>query len=114
SFTTNAANTAAAQALLAGTGDHLVSTTTAISITSPTTSTIGFGAPVVLSTVVSLASNSGTPSGTITLSVDGQSRPPVPFGTGTVPLTLNLPVGIHVVTAAFSGDSVYASSGSSV
>jgi len=114
SFATNAANNAAAQALLTGTGDHLVSTTTAISITSPTTSTIGFGAPVVLSTVVSLASNSGTPSGTITLSVDGQSRPPVPFGTGTVPLTLNLPVGIHIVTAAFSGDSVYASSGSSV
>ncbi len=114
SFTTNAANDAAAQALLAGTGDHLVSTTTAISITSPTTSTIGFGAPVVLSTVVSLASNSGTPTGTITLSVDGQARPPVAFGTGTIPLTLNLPVGMHVVTASFSGDSVYASSGSSV
>jgi hypothetical protein len=114
SFTTNAANGAATQALLAGTGDHLVSTTTAISITSPTTSTIGFGAPVVLSTVVSLASNSGTPTGTITLSVDGQARPAIAFGTGTIPLTLNLPVGLHVVTAAFSGDSVYASSGSSV
>jgi sugar lactone lactonase YvrE len=114
SFTTNAANGVATHALLAGTAAHLISTTTAISIISPTTSTIGFGAPVVLSTVVSLASSSGTPTGTVTLSVDGQARPPAAFGTGTIPLTLNLPVGMHIVTAAFSGDSVYASSGSSV
>jgi hypothetical protein len=113
SFTTNAANGLAEKALLSGTGAQLVSTSTAITITSPATSTVGFGTSVVLSTVVSLSSNSGTPTGTIKLTVDGQARTPVAFGTGTVALTLNLPVGTHIVTAGFSGDAVYGSSSGS-
>lgn len=114
-FNTNAANTSITQALLTGTGAHLTKTTTIISIMSPTTATIGFGAPVVLSTVVNLTTNAGTPTGTIKLTVDGKLPTTVSFGTGTVPLTLsNLAVGTHVVTAAFSGDLLYASSGSSI
>lgn len=113
SFTTNAANGSSVQALLSGIGSNLISTSTTISITSPLTSTVGFGAPIVLSTVVSLSTNNGTPAGTITLAVDGNMQTSVPFGTGTVPNTLNLPVGTHVITAMFSGDSVYASSSSS-
>lgn len=113
SFTTNAANGLVEKALLSGTGAQLVSTSTAVSVTSPATSTVGFGTAVVLSAVVSLSSNAGTPTGTIKLTVDGQVRTPVAFGTGTVTLTLNLPVGTHVVTAGFSGDGVYSSSSGS-
>ncbi|SNS35974.1 NHL repeat-containing protein [Granulicella rosea] len=113
-FTTNAANSGSVQALLAGTGAQLIGTTTAITITSPTTSTIGFGTPVVLSTLVTLSSNSGAPTGTVTVTVDGQARTPIAFGTGASTLTLNLGVGTHVVKAGFSGDSIYASSSASV
>ncbi len=113
-FSTNAANNSLVQALLSGKGDALTATSTVISITSPSTSTMGFGTSVALRAVVSLSANSGTPSGTITLSVDGKAQPTVPFGNGTVSITLNPTVGTHIVTAVFSGDSVYASSSNSV
>jgi sugar lactone lactonase YvrE len=113
-FSTNAANNSSVQASLSGTGDSLVATSTTVSITSPSTSTIGFGTSVVLNAVVSLSTNQGAPSGSITLSVDGKAQPSMPFGNGTVSITLHPSVGIHIVTAVFDGDSIYASSSSSV
>jgi streptogramin lyase len=111
---TNAANNTVVGARLSGTGLSLTATSTTVSVTSPSASAIGFGTPVSLKAVVTLSSNVGTPSGTITLSIDGKAQTPAPFGDGTIPITLNPTVGTHVVTAVFSGDSIYASSSSSV
>jgi len=112
-FTSNAANNAAVQAALSGIGAHLTSTSMMIAI-SPSTPTIGFGAPVMITATVTPSSNVGTATGTISLFVDGkQQGQPKPFGTGTVTLTLNSPAqGTHTVTAKFSGDILYSSSSS--
>jgi sugar lactone lactonase YvrE len=111
---TNAVTATPAKAVLAGTGAQLISTSTAMTITSPTTTPIGYGTSVVISTTVTPSSSQGAPTGTITISVDGKAQTPVPYGSGTVTTTLNSGVGTHVVSAAYSGDTVYASSGSSV
>jgi sugar lactone lactonase YvrE len=112
-FNTNAANNATASELLSGTGANLISTSSSIVVTSPAFSTIPFGTPAVVTATVT-ASGGGAPAGTIILSVDGKAQAAVPFGTGTTSLSLNLPVGLHAVSVTFSGDTVYASSGSSV
>ena len=112
-FSTNTANNSAAHALLSGTGAQLVPTSTAIVVTSPA-GTIFYGTPVVITATVTLSTPSGTPTGTVTLSVDGKAQAAQPFGTGIFTTTLNLPVGTHAVSATFSGDTVYASSGNSV
>ncbi len=118
-FNANAANSGTAGssfALLTGTGAQLYPTTTAIAITSPASapSTVPFGTPVILAATVTLSQSGGTPAGTIVLSVDGKAQPPVVFGSGTTTVTLNLPVGTHVISAQFSGDTVYASSSASL
>lgn len=111
---TNAMTTTPAQSMLVGGGANLTNTSTAVTVSSPTTSTIGYGTAVVIGTTVMPSSNQGTPTGTITLSVDGKAQTPVPYGTGTVSLTLNPAVGTHVVSAVYSGDTTYASSQGSV
>jgi autotransporter-associated beta strand protein/adhesin HecA-like repeat protein len=51
----------------------------------------------------------GTPSGTITFSVDGAPQPSVPLGSdGTATLsTTTLAVGTHFIGASYSGDSTF-------
>jgi YVTN family beta-propeller protein len=50
-----------------------------------------------------------TPAGTVTFSVDGTPSAPVPLASGQASETLsNLAAGVHTITAAYSGDSVYA------
>lgn len=112
-FSTNAAN--GGSVTLTGVGVSLVSTTTTLAITQPTTSDIRYAQSVTVQATVTPASNAGsTPSGTITFSVDGkkQTAQTLP-STGVVTLTLTPAVGTHAISVQYSGDSVYASSSSS-
>jgi sugar lactone lactonase YvrE len=108
-FNTNAVNTAAASALLTGSGQQLVATSTTLVVTSPT-GTILYGQPVTLTATITPASNAGAATGTVTFTVDNRAQTPQPFGTGTLTLTLNPTVGTHTVSVTFSGDTIYASS----
>jgi sugar lactone lactonase YvrE len=106
-FNTNAANSASAQ--LSANGQQLVTTSSTLSIQSPT-GAITYGQTVVLTAAVTPSSNIGAPTGTVTFTVDGRAQTPLPYGTGTYTLTLNPAVGTHTVSVAFSGDALYASS----
>jgi sugar lactone lactonase YvrE len=114
---TNAANNSSLSGALSGLGVQLISTTTNLTITSPTTTPIYYGQSVVINSSTTLASNGGTPVGTITFTVDGTAQTPIAFGTGMASITLpNLTVGAHSVTVSvvfnpIDGIPVYASSG---
>lgn len=80
------------------------------------TNSITAGASVVFTATISPATGStGTPTGTVTF-LDGTTT----IGTGTVAsgtatlTTTTLVTGVHVVTAVYSGDTAFSSSGSSV
>ena len=114
SFVTNAANAGASSAVLTGTGVFLVSTSTAIAVTSPTTPTINYSQAVTVSITVTPASNAGTaPTGTVKVTVDGKLQTQTLPSNGIVSITLNPAVGIHVVSASYGGDALYASSSNS-
>ena len=114
SLVTNAANVATSGALLTGTGVFLVSTSTAIVVTSPTTATINYSEAVTVSITVTAASNAGAaPTGTVKITVDGKLQTQTLPANGIVTVTLNPAVGIHAVSASYGGDTLYASSSNS-
>jgi autotransporter-associated beta strand protein len=75
-----------------------------------------FGQAVSVKVTVSAGTSGvGTPTGTITFSIDGIAQPSVTLGsdgTATLPVTA-LAAGNHTVTAAYSGDSTFNASTSS-
>jgi virginiamycin B lyase len=95
----------------------LASTQTAVS-SSANPSTVG--QPVTFTAVVTAASYHGTPTGTVTFSIDGQAETPVALalkgGIDQAQFTTStLSAGSHTVSASYSGDNnVSASSGSLV
>jgi sugar lactone lactonase YvrE len=114
SFVDNAANAATSGASLTGSGVFLVSTSTAIAVTSPTTPTINYAQAVTLNITVTPASNAGTPpTGTVKITVDGKLQAPTLPTNGIVTVTLNPAVGIHALSASYGGDANYASSSNS-
>ncbi len=111
---TNAANAAVSGAVLTGTGVFLVSTSTAIAVTSPTTPTINYSQPVTVSITVTPTTNAGAaPTGTVKFTVDGKQQSQALPANGVVTVTMNPAVGIHAVSASYGGDSLYASSSNS-
>jgi sugar lactone lactonase YvrE len=114
SLATNAANAAASGALLTGTGVFLETTSTAITVTSPTTATINYSEAVTVSIAVTPTSNVGAaPSGSVKITVDGKLQTQTLPANGIVTVTLNPAVGIHAVSASYGGDTLYASSSNS-
>jgi hypothetical protein len=92
---------------------HLVTTTTTLDV-APQIS--DFGQPVTLTAVVATA-GPGTATGTVTFTIDGQAQAPVSLtevgGSDQATLTTStLLRGTHIITAAYSGDTAFASSGS--
>lgn len=66
-----------------------------------------FGQPVTFAATVS----SGSPTGTVTFTVDGVTRTPVTLSSGTAAYTTPaLSAGTHTVTASYSGDLANAAS----
>jgi large repetitive protein len=86
-----------------GGGGGPFSTTTSLTSSSPKA---GFGAPVTFTAKVT-PSGAATPSGTVELFDNGQTPgSPVRVNAGIVSfLAASLPVGVHSMTAQYSGDS---------
>jgi hypothetical protein len=91
---------------------HLLTTTTTLDAT-PVTST--FGQTVTLTAAVATAAT-GIPTGTVTFAIDGQAQAPVTLtvvgGLDQASLPTSLLPGTHTITATYSGDPTFASSGS--
>jgi autotransporter-associated beta strand protein len=82
--------------------------------TSPTSPSV-FSQPVTLSASVSAGSpGSGTPTGTVTFTIDGVAQtPPVTLSSGQATLvTSSLHAGGHTFSVAYSGDTNFTSSNS--
>jgi hypothetical protein len=86
-------------------------TTTLASSLNPST----VGQPVTFTAVVSPSETAGTPSGSVTFTIDGVSHAPVPLqlvsGRDQATLSIaSLGAGTHTISAAYSGDSSLAAS----
>jgi hypothetical protein len=84
-------------------------TTTSVSnVPNPTV----FGQPVTFTATV--ASGAGTPTGTVTFTIDSVAQSPITLASGHASLTTStLAHGSHSVTAAYNGDSNFMTSSSS-
>jgi sugar lactone lactonase YvrE len=115
SLASDATNASPVQVTLTGNGGTATATTTALSITSPTSGTPFFGEPITLSASVTAAS--GTPSGTVTLIVDGIQRGVATLsssGVVTFSLASGLTGGDHTALAVYNGSSTFTGSVSSL
>jgi sugar lactone lactonase YvrE len=91
---------------------NLILTNTTITLTN--TGVVDYGQTAVFSvTMTPKSTGSAAPGGMITLLVDGSTY--ATQNVGTSPFTFNgtLSIGIHVVAANYSGDSIYAASNAS-
>jgi sugar lactone lactonase YvrE len=101
---------------LLGGGAQLVSTTSATVVSTPSSGNPQYGQSAAVTVTVTPASQgTATISGSVTVQVDGIKQPPVTVtanaagnGIATVALPA-LNVGMHTITATYSGDAVYAS-----
>ena len=97
------------------TSSALTQTVNAISTTTKLTSSLNpsiIGQSVTFTATV--AGTGGTPTGTVTFTIDGTAQAPVTLTNGSaVYNTSTLAVGTHTITAAYSGDTTFAVSSSS-
>jgi hypothetical protein len=91
----------------------LSSSTTALKLLTATPTT---SAPVQIGVAVTAASGSGVPTGSVTMTVDGQTdSTPVTLDNGSA--TYNATIsgsGNHIIVATYSGDATYAASTTSL
>jgi sugar lactone lactonase YvrE len=102
---------------LAGTGAVLTPTTSATRVTNPATGSPQYSVPFTVTTTISATCNVAAPTcfptGNVTFFVDGTQvgLPVAVSATGTASASITgVNVGVHVVTAVYSGDLYYASS----
>jgi hypothetical protein len=96
-------------------------TVTAAGQSMPTTTTVThlpasvvYGASVTYTAMVAPNGGSGTPTGTVTYTVDGTQETPVTLVNGAGTWSIALPIaGAHSVSAAYSGDGTFAASSGS-
>jgi parallel beta-helix repeat protein len=91
-------------------GLHTTTTTLASSLDPSTV-----GQTVTFTAIVSPGATAGTPTGTVTFTIDGVSQAPVPLhvvnGSDRATLSIaSLARGTHTIRAAYSGDSSFAAS----
>ena len=106
SFTSNALNTTTPSLTLTGQGLNLSPT----KLTLTQVGTTSFGQPVVVNATIS-STLAGTPTGTISFTVDGSSAGTYTVNGTTVQATLNgVTGGPHTIGASYTGDDNYAPS----
>jgi hypothetical protein len=86
----------------------------ATSVTEPTTSVSPsvFGQDVTFQSTVNITSGAGTPTGTVTFSVDGTAQTPVSLGAGNKATFVDstLSPATHSITAQYNGDPNFTAS----
>ncbi|SNT42358.1 Sugar lactone lactonase YvrE [Granulicella rosea] len=109
-FPSNAGNAATANVQLIGKGVNLA-TAKLVATTTAGTTTLSYGSPITVTFAVTPVGSTVTPTGTILLQLNGVSLGSKTVGTnGTVTYTFSPQAGTFVVAGQYSGDSVYASS----
>ncbi len=89
-------------ATLAQTVNRATTTTTVTSSANPAV----VGQPVTFTATVAAVPGVGTPTGTVTFTIDGTARPAVTLAGGQATLAVTtLTVGSHTISAAYSSDS---------
>jgi sugar lactone lactonase YvrE len=107
----NAVNQTTGNIQFTGTGVILVDTNINLVLTSPASGSLQYGQSAVFTATVTPATGGGTPTGTLTFSIDGVSQPAITLGSNDqATLTQALPVGNHTIGAVYSGDLIYAAS----
>lgn len=81
---------------------------TSTTLTAATTIPAASATDVITITVAPLTTNAATPSGTLSLSVDGGAATTLPLVAGVATYTFSSSTtGEHVITAAYSGDATF-------
>jgi trimeric autotransporter adhesin len=95
---------------LIGTGAHITSSTLTLVLTSPASGTaLAVGVPVSFKATVGTGTNSATPGGSVTFSINGTQVGTVKVTNSAASLSLanGLPAGTpDTITAVYSGDSI--------
>lgn len=108
-FAPTAGNTVTAS--LVGVGVFLTPTSLALTQTSPNTATNSYGqTESFTATLTAQTGSAGTPTGTVTFTVDGVAQQPQTLAASGNFYSASLSVGIHIIAVAYSGDTNYASS----
>jgi len=97
-------STSSAAIVIAGTASV---TTLQLSSSSPT-----YGQGATATATVSPATGTGVPTGTVTFSLDGVAQTPSPINSGKATLTIpgTTALGVHAISAVYSGNSSFAPS----
>jgi len=108
-LTDNALNASAATQTISLTGTGITATTTTLAQTTPATGNSVYGQAVTVTATVAPTSGSGTPTGSVTFTLDGTTGPTVSLSGGTAAYSpTGLVAGTHTITANYSGDVNYA------
>ena len=114
SLSSNAANASSTLVTLTGNGASIAATATKLTVTSPASGTPSFGQSITLSATVT--ATSGTPTGTVTLVVDGTQVGEATLnssGIATFDLASGLTGGSHTLVAVYNGTAAFNGSASS-
>jgi sugar lactone lactonase YvrE len=110
-ITDNSLNAASATQTITLTGTGITATSTAIAQTTPSSGNPVYGQALTLTTTVSPTSGTGTPTGSVVFTVDGNASGSISLSSGQAAYSpTGLTAGSHSVTAAYSGDTSYAAS----
>jgi len=108
SFPGNEANVSNVSAVLSGIATLLAKTTSTLLLVSPPP--IVAGNALSLTYTVQPLTGSGSPTGSISVTIDGGTAQTFSIVSGASTFTVNLNAGLHTIVAIYSGDAVYASS----
>ncbi|HYE72572.1 MAG TPA: Ig-like domain-containing protein, partial [Blastocatellia bacterium] len=88
--------------------------------TTPATVTVTNNEPVVnqdatrnVTFTATVSGNSGTPTGSVVFSLNGQNQPAVNLNNGSASFSVTLNAGDYTVTAQYAGDNTYATANGS-
>ena len=99
---------------LSGTAVNVIRTSLALTQTIPASVNASYGQTVTYTVALTPASmGNSAPTGTIVLNVDGKQAQSIAISKNPYIFQLNLSVGTHTVSAAYSGDALYAGSNAS-
>jgi Big-like domain-containing protein len=96
--------------------DSAVKTATTTTLSSSAPSGSSFGQAVTFTATVAPSSGTGTPTGTVTFTIDGTAQTPVPLEVlgnvdqASLPPISSLTGGSHTIVASYSGDATFATS----
>jgi len=111
-LTDNALNVATSTQTVSLSGTGIKASVTTLALTAPSSGNPVYGQTITVTATVAPASSTGTPTGSVTFSLDGgAASSPVTLANGQAAFAPGqLAVGNHTVVAVYSGDTAFAAS----